>query len=269
LTGAQCFILNWFDYRWLTGETVFGEVYEGNDSWIIPSDGDPSYGEYYSTLRIVDNGDLNRQFVIDMVNFMRATSERVEIVYTQFFDRFLVEGDDTRWQLLTGTTPMVVANGYGALSDNTELQIATVENEYSADWTRYNSYYKISGVGTIGVLFYLTDDENYYKFELQTESPTWTLSKLVADTPTVIATDDLPYTIHDDIWYGVRVHIDEDGANNRIKIYIDGALILDELDSSLTKGTIGFYSENGATIKLDETELFQLPLETDLVDINS
>jgi hypothetical protein len=270
LTGAQCLIWNWFDYRWITGETIFGEQHTGLDPWMIDVPGPPDYGEYYSTLRIVDNGDLNRTLTKNIVKFMRVISERIEIVYTQFFDKFNVEGDSTQWAMESGSGDITVANGYASITNSGTSQHAVISNGYSANWSRYVFYNKISGTSYFGSLFYYADSNNYYLFRIEASSGNFTLIKVVSGSPSSISSGSLPYAVQSDVWYGIRVHIDEEGSNNRIKIYVDGTEILNILDTNeLTKGSAGFFNGANSTTKLDESELFELPLDTDLVDINT
>lgn len=268
VTGAKCMIYNWFDYRWITGETVFGEQHEGNDPWIIEYPGAPEYDEYRSVIRVVDNGDIDRDLLIETVKLMRAVSERLEITYVQFFDNFDTAGDDSQWLLDQGSGDIVVDNGYATLDDST-AQYAIVDNAYSYDWSRYVFYNNLSGDDIFGSVFYYIDSDNYYQFKLTANSTAYELSKVVSGTPSVISSGNLTWTTIEDTYYGIRIHIDDETSTNRIKVYIDGTEIINTTDNSLSKGTIGFFSGLNSTAKLTKSELFVLPLETDLVDINS
>ena len=273
VANARCLIWNWFDYRWIIDETEFGENHQGRDSWIIDNPGEPDFGEYYSTLRIVDDSTLNRTLVKNIVKLMRPCGERMEIAYIDFLDRFLVEGDTSQWDTPSGSS-VVAENGHGVLDDSA-YQLAVVTTGDSAVWTRYVFYCRIKGIGTgnsYGVVFYYLDVDNYYELVLNIDSVSndYVLNKVVGGSSTLVTSGTISQKILDDVWYGVRIHIDVESGSNRIKLYIDGSEIFNILDSStLDSGTIGFFSSASTTSELDECELFQLPLVTELVDINS
>ncbi len=273
VANSRCRIWNWFDYRWITDETEFVEDHQGRDPWIVDIQGEPDFGEYYNTLRIVDNGDLDRTLVKNLVKFMKPCGERIEIAYIDFLDMFLVEDDTSQWETAVGE-PMIVQDGYGILED-TSYQLSIVSFGDSLVWNRYVFYCRIKGIGTgnpYGLVFYYKDVDNYYELILNIDSITndYVLNKIEDGASTNVTSGTIIQKILDDIWYGIRIHIDEESGSNRIKLYIDGSEIFNVLDSStLEEGTIGFFNSASATTKLDECELFQLPLETELVDINS
>lgn len=269
--NSRCVIWNWFDYRWIIDETEFSELHQGRDSWIINS-GD-GLGEYYSNLRIVDDGTLNRNLVENIIKLMRPCGERIEISYIDFIDRFLVEDDTSQWKTEQGEL-LISENGNGILNDNA-YQLSIVDVANSPAWNRYVFYCRIKGVGTgnsYGIVFYYVDSDNYYElqFNIDSVSYDYVFNKIISGVATTIISGNITQKILNDTWYGIRTHVDVDGSYNRIKFYINGNEIFNVTDAStLENGTIGFFSSASATVKLDECELFQIPLETELININS
>jgi hypothetical protein len=53
-------------------------------------------------------------------------------------------------------------------------------------------------------------------------------------------------------------------------VYVDNLERIDHIDttSPFTRGSIGVYHITGATVVLSEAELYELPLESDYIDIN-
>lgn len=268
---ARSVIWNWFDYRWITDETELSEQHQGRDSWMI--DQGAGSGEYESTLRIVDDGTLNRTLVKNIVKFMRACGERIEIAYIDFMDRFLITDDTSQWEALQGTA-LTVSDGNANLSVLAEQQIAVASVNSASEWTKYVAYWRVQGAGAaeFGVVFYSQDVDNYYAFQINVDQTyDYVLYRVSGGTPVTIAQGNLSYEFYEDVWYGIRIHVEPITNGNNVKVYIDGLLEIDENDSpsSINKGAIGFFAKSGSTVKLSECELFQLPLETDLVDINS
>jgi hypothetical protein len=96
VTGSRTRMFNWFDFRWVLGETESGVERLGTDPWIIDNPGTNS-SEYYSNLRIVDDGSLDHRLVREAVNLMRACGERIEVTYVSFMDLFEVNDDTSQW----------------------------------------------------------------------------------------------------------------------------------------------------------------------------
>lgn len=274
VTGARTRIWNWFDFRWVLDETVMSEDHQGRDPWIIDLPGPPDVNEYTSNIRVVNDGTLDTILVEELVKLMRASGERWEISFIDFLDRFSITGDDTQW-FESGLDVPVVEDGVAKLSDSLSQESAVVSLERALDWTNYVVYARIRstcpGAATYSVLFYWLDSDNYYTLEVSTTANTLELRKVVSGSPTVLIS--APYThgiLADNVFYGIRIQVADEGATNRIKVYVDADLVIDTTDSSLDRGSVGFGHSVGASgTELDEIELFQLPLNTSLIDINS
>lgn len=275
-TGARTRVWNWFDFRWVLDETETSEEHQGRDPWIIDLPGAPNYDEYRSNVRIVDDGTLNREVVERLVKLMRAAGERWEVSYIDFMDRFIIDGDDTQW-FESGFDVPTVEGGLAKLSDNTATETAVVSLARAYDWTNYAFYARLratpaAGGDTFGLVFYWTDDDNHYAVVLDCDSNTVTLTKNVAGVPTTITTAsyDAFGQIFPGVFYAYRIEVSAEGATNRIKVYVDSNEVINTTDNALSKGSVGFFHIAGVSdTELDEIELFQLPLDTTLIDINS
>lgn len=276
VTTARLRLWNWFQFRWVTDETELGEEHEGRDAWMISLPGPPDFDEYRSNLRIVDDGTLNRALVEDLVKLMRASGERIEISYIDFLDLFQTDEDNSQWLALDGS-PLTVANGRLSLADDTKDERAITSAPGSADWTNYVATWRIRGTSEQGAIFYYQDDQNYYAVDMflgpGAGAGVVALFKVVGGSYVELTTAGFtPHgTLFQNVWYALRVHVGPDGSGTRIRVYLDTILMVDYLDNSspYTKGNLGFWHFAGTTAELDEVEMFQLPLETTLIDINS
>lgn len=278
VTGARTRVWNWFDFRWVLDETEMGEEHEGRDPWIIDLPGPPANDEYRSNLRVVDDGNLDRTLVLELVKLMRAVSERWEISYIDFLDRFIIDGDDTQWfEVPTGFTLPTVEDGVAKLTAAAD-EYAVISLQRAFLWENYVSYWRIRGdstlvTGTFGGMFYVTDVDNHYQALLNTVNNTVSLVKTVAGVPSTVASVDYfaltGGPIAPDTWYGLRVQITEEGATNRIKVFVDANEVINTTDSSHIRGSAGFaHSADAVDVELDEVELFQIPLDTVSIEIN-
>lgn len=272
VTQAQCRIWNWFDFRWVLGETGLGVEREGADPWMIELPGPPDMDEYRSNLRIVDDGTLDRELVINLVKLMRATGERVEVSYIDFMDLFTVDGDDAKWTVPMGT--LVIEDGTAKLEDDSQEELALVDHEPST-WAEYVLFGRVKGTSTggdFGIAFYqdATGDNGYYA-TLDILANRINVVRKVGVVLTVVGS--VSYvshgTLYADVYYGLKVQVIREGSTNRIKVYVDGDEIINMTHAYYDSGTVGIWHDQLATVVCDEVEMYEVPLVTVLVDINS
>lgn len=300
-TSVRMRIWNWFDFRWVLDETQLGETHQGRDPWIIELPGPPDYVEQYSNFRIVDNGSLDRILVEALVRLMRAAGERIEISYISFLDQFTKETDTRQWEALEDDAVLaplkeqfVVTGGAlvssaGSTAGDSRIVTARDVIPESVDWENYVAYWRLkvnmdtpAGTPGFGPMFYFSDEDNYYYLDIkpkwpdsfaQPPSTTIELRKVVSGVDSSVASADYfaitgDYLLHD-VFYGFRVQITPFGGANVIQVYVDADLVIDTTDADHSRGGIGVWRTDRATYELDEAELFRLPLETVLIDINS
>lgn len=272
-TGQRCRVWNWFDFRWITGETDFSEDHDGRDPWMIAA-----ADTYESNLRIVDEGDLNRTLVVNLLKLMRASGERWEITYLSFLDQFISDGDDSQWQKSVADSPsLTVSGGTLTLTDTSQFEW-TWTNSEAVTWSTYMAFFRLRGTSTTtgptghGFAFYRSDVNNYYTARCVPADKKIYLYRVASGTPVLIGTADLgsePY--FDDVYYGYRAVVTvEETTKLRIRIYVDGFEVLSVLDASpLAAGTVAVWHDSGETIEVSEVEVMDLPGESDYVDINS
>jgi phage tail-like protein len=273
LTVARCRIWNWFDFRWVLGETGLSEEHEGTDPWVLEED-----GTYTSNLRIMDDGTLDRTLVKRILRLMRAINERFEITYLLLLDLFSVPDDDLQWDH-PSTLALVVADGNLKLLDETVPEATHAIISGAADWNTYLYSVRIKGESLtagarFGFTFYRTSATNYYAVLVDTISNSITLLKVVGGVTTTIATvadmfDDFGFTWHEGVYYILRVSIVPEGASNRIVVSAAGYTLISATDNAHTAGSVGLIHEINATLECDEVEVLGLPSETELLDINT
>ncbi len=270
LVGQRTRVWNWFDLRWILDEASLDETHQGRDPFLLdlPQDGDDPQR---FNIRIVDPGTLDREQVRNVVKLMRPIGERVDISYITFLDQFTTDGDNFQWEALDGSLP-TVEDGVAKLPSSS-ANFPAVNVEGSDTWSEYVAFWraKVSGGGVFAINFYVVDALNFYQVGVSVPGNTITLLKVVAGTQTPLVTFDfsLQGTLLVDRFYGIRIHIATEGITNRIKVYVDGELIINTTDSAHSQGSIGFMNFVGSALEVDEVEMFLTPLETDEVGLNS
>lgn len=284
--GTRMRIWNWFDFRWILGETELGEEHEGTDPWVIDapsesrtpqfSDIIPSQSaEYFSNLRIVDSGSLDRRLVKDVLNLMRAANERFEIIYLSFLDLFESPGDNLQWNV--SVVNFLVEDNAAFLSNSAALEWTDAIVTGSDTWTQYVLAARIRGEsltagGSFGLLFYTQDYDNTYVVSINTNTQTLALIRRVGGTPTTIASVNLgtaEINILANVWYTIRVSIVVEGATNRIVVFVDGSELINTTNNQFSVGSLGFFHTTNATIECDDVEMFELPVDSETLEINS
>lgn len=254
------------------------------DSWVVDlPEPDEAGAEYESNLRIVDDGTLNRDLVIALLQLMRATGERWEITYLKFLDRFTIDGDYFQWQFDTGAGIETYAVSDGILNYTTDsltvfplvvpFSLSSVGEE--ASYYSRTKIYSISSNDGIFVLhFNYQDSDNYYlaQFRIYDDNngrSSLSIRRVVSGSPTVIAGVDLTNIapLYFETWYGFRVSIVNEDSDKRIVVCIDTAEVLNYLDTSPLSGAGTIALGGGYAIDVDEVEVLGLPAENDYVDI--
>jgi peptidoglycan hydrolase-like protein with peptidoglycan-binding domain len=272
-TSARCYVRSWFDLRAIVGETQVGEDADGIDLWLLQNAEDGGLDPYTYDVRIVDDaGALDRALVRGLVQLTRPYGERVNIFYLAFLDQFESDGDDDQWTIGTGT----VAGGVYRLVPGDGLTKVPALN--ALDWNNYSTTWKVRGSGKFRLFFYVVGAGDYYCLEVALQSAgsnpnTIKLIKAVASTETTIGSvgtlSVFGVHLYDNTFYSIRVEVTNGGTDvNAIRIYLDAEQVLAIEDSDQAQGSIGFQSLSGF-VELSQAEVFLLPMQSELVDINS
>lgn len=219
--------------------------------------------EFYSDVRVVDEGDLNRTLVLRILNLMRPTSERLRVIYIRFFEDFAFG---------KGNLASVVL---GSFIDTIESELVLPQNAVevcdSTGAEDYQDYVlqvrtKIETGTSMGVRFLVQDSANYYLLVMRSDNQTFELYKVVAGVPTSLGSP-VPAPIFNETYYVLSVIVDLNTATNEtlIRTYQDRNKIFEVVDTQFVKGTWGVQSGSGSVTRLSEIEMFLMPLEYDLI----
>ncbi|WP_374382351.1 hypothetical protein [Dongia sp.] len=111
----------------------------------------------------------------------------------------------------------------------------------------------------VGVVFYYTDANNYYRLELNAETNTHELVKVQNGVETVLASENGGYRFNADMTLKVAV------VGNEISVFVDNKALFDgpvtDATSPLSKGTVGIYSDEQKATIFDNITVNQVTLE--------
>ena len=283
LNGQQAAILVEGPHTLQLEGAGLGVAFGVADWEIIDQDFAPD-DEYRSNLRIADDGTLDRTLTKRILRLMRATGERWDITYLALLDLFDVEGDDLQWQPLAGASNVPVANGLMTL-DGTAAAVDTFAIVSNASWSDLVLSARIKATVVAGpdeiVLRTRRSSDttptpsDYVELAIrpkdgggELELRTRIASGAVVSVATVsLAAIDFPFL--EDVFYTVRMTVQQAGASARVQVHIDGALLLDSPTFVAPgAGTVGFLAGTGAILAVSEVEVFELPVDNDSLELN-
>lgn len=131
------------------------------------------------------------------------------------------------------------SNIYGGSVDGTDpVKPGTYIYTGDAGWEDYELRVRLmsqSDDDALGIMFRYQDGQNYYRFSMDQERAYRRLTKTVGGVTTILAQDSVAYQMNR--WYEVKARV----VDNRIQVYLDGVLLFDVMDSSISSGRIALY----------------------------
>jgi hypothetical protein len=268
-TGARARILNWFDFRWILGETHFGIENDGSDPWLLssPFDGGNDDAQVYN-IRIVDDGSLDRELVRSVVSLTRPTGEQAEITYLALLDLFDVDGDDSQWRSVLGP-PGTVAGGRLAIGP---LAVMLADVDGASRWAGYVVRARVRGTGAFGVGVYVSGPLDGYAVAIDLVFGYFVIYKTTAGFRTDLRLRPIESALngplHPDVFYGVQVEVVPSGTGTSIRLFVDGEKVAEAWDDDHVSGTVAFGVQSG-TVEVDSVEVFFVPAPTESVGLEN
>lgn len=225
--------------------------------------------EFQTDIRIVDDGDLNKTLILRILNLMRPTSERLNVIFVRFFDDFL-DGIGQFARVIDGP---FVEDARVNIDGQMELDpfawyVTAVLND--TEFKNILLAASINDIGSAGsdysVVFNYQDPDNFYEFRIDSVNRRTAVFKTVGGAETQIGSwideDIVPGASY---FYSVTTSYDELTGDTQIQTYVDSNRQHVVVDSAFEKGKFGFRS--GATgIQIGEVEMMQLPVDVRRID---
>lgn len=218
--------------------------------------------EFYSDIRVVDEGDLNKTLVKRILNLMRPTSERLRVIYIRFFEDFAFGKGSLRSEV-AGSFIDAVTTELALPANAVEVCDATGSEDYQKYTLQVRLKIKTGNKAT--TRFLIQDSNNYYELVMRSDTQTFELFKVVAGVATSMGAA-VGAAIYNETYYIISVIVDLSMANvSLIRCYQDGNSIIDMTDATYIKGTWGVSAGAGSEVRVSEIEMFLNPLLHDLI----
>lgn len=225
LTGRNAVLYNWFHWRAILGEVFLAEEQQGYDFWVIG--GLITYfDEYYSQVRMMDDGTLDKQLVLDLVSLQRVSSERIEVALVDFLDQF--DLDRSKWETLTGTPASITVDKDFLIPAGTDEKALMASSSFD-NYVLMHTFKLGTGSGLLA-RFYVGPWSPPTMYEVEVRKNDVLLRRWTAGVDVVVSNPTLSFSLFEGLWYKLRVSCVDEGSNNRIKIYIDGNQVINVAD---------------------------------------
>ena len=264
LTGRTAHLTNWFGFRYIIEEILLGD-----NAWTIGGSVS-EYDEWWTNVRIMDDGALDELLLLDVLRLQRAMGERFEVVLVDFLDKF--DLGLSLWTVTAGSTEPTIVDSEMIIPQGTEVQPAIPILPNNADHVNYtfSCKFRLDPGGELIAKFYVDSaGPHYYMVHILDNAPPadrLQLWRVVAGAPTQIAaTQMLPIGELANVDYRLRVQVVNSGSARLIRVYIDDILLIPtsgEGDHSDTPGANPvagpwrLLAENG-DVAVDDTESFR------------
>lgn len=274
VTASRARVLNWFFYRFIVGESAVGYETTAGDLWTIPfldlEEGEVITGdEQRYDIRIVDDGALNRQLVVDLAILTRPIGERVGIFYLALMDLFDVVGDNSQWDSNLAVTGSV---GRVETPDATPVE-SVITLDRALEWSSYTTTIRWrvfqSGTPVWAFRFYRAGPQDFYLVRFTPNS--YEIAKVVAGVETSIDSGPSPIEFIDGVFYTAQidVNLNADGVTNAITLSIDANTLAVVFDADQGVGTFSVVAENEVAVEMDNVEVFFTPLQSSFIDVGN
>jgi len=265
LTGKTPYIRNWFDFRVIVGETILGEEQIGFDFWII-GDAITRFDEYTSQIRVMDDGNLDEELLLRVLEIMRPLSERFEVSLVDFMDQFN-EGRG-KWTTLSGA-PATITTALTFRIPAGSIEVPSIPIQGATAFTNIITMhkFKITGPAGPGVghqFWFFTQSINDYFYVnvypgVLNNVELW---RVVGGLNVMLVSASFPIAV--DAWYKLRIRA----------LAGLGALVFIDSTQVIAAGGVGPVPAYGKMahvalvndVEVDNVELFREPLRWAIIE---
>lgn len=223
--------------------------------------------EFYTDVRIVDEGNLNKTLIMRILNLMRPVSERLNVIFTRFYADF-VDGIG-QFNVDAGAVQVNI-DGQMELSPSSQVSTSVLGDvDFQDIVLQVKANDKTVGGGIFGIMFFYQDTDNYYEYRINTVNHTTSLWKKVAGVFTQISVDKVEDIVPNASYvFTIVTDKSESSPNTIIKAYVDSNKQHEVFDSSFEKGKFGMKTDASTIMQVNEIEMIEIPMDVQTVGPN-
>jgi RHS repeat-associated protein len=217
-----------------------------------------SVGQHIIEASITDSGGattvetLSLEVVPSSAVLLVDNFDSPDISHWQIVDEPSTSGGPSNWAVVNGELRESSAV-YGGIRFSWYLPIRGTYAWYGdgLNWTDYQFSVRLRGTGSagMGVMFRYQDNDNYYRFEMDSNRGFRRLVKKVDGSYSSLHQDSVSYQVGQD--YLIEVDV----SGDQLSVSIDGELFYSGTDTSLTHGSVALYNYAQQNAYYDNVEV--------------
>lgn len=216
--------------------------------------------EFFSDVRIVDEGDLNKVLMLRILNLMRPSSERLNAIFIRFFEDF--SSGSGRFVTLVGSSTVNVDRLLEIAPNSTVVTDVLGDEDFKDLVLQVKANDTLPAGGVFSVLFFFQDLNNFYEYRVDTVNRELSLHKKVGGVTVQIGAP-VPVDIVPEASYIFTIQTSFDSLANDtlLQTFFDSNRIHSLKDAAFQKGKFGFKTSGSTTMQTGEIEMFQIPMD--------
>jgi len=168
------------------------------------------------------------------------------------------------WWKMDGDTHPIILDQFGS---NNLTMFNMSQANFSVNALPAAAPVPSPGGGKGSFLFFLQDINNFYEFRANVATKKLSLHKTVAGVSSQIGSD-IDVDIVEDVSYIFTITTDFNagGPDTLLQTFFDSNRVHQVVDVTFEKGKFGMKTDGSTTMKVDEVEMFQRPLDVRLIE---
>jgi hypothetical protein len=215
--------------------------------------------EFVSDLKVVDDGELDRDMIVNLTKVLRPANERVYVRYLAFQDKFRRAGN---WVQVAGSVTENFSSG--ELTVNAASVIRTDMN-LDTTWKNITARAQAKMKNVPGdwweMRFNYTDELNFYSVGMNPADIERSvfLDRVVAGARTNL--DDYNFTLNflPNVYYNLMVQTEWNSTTTLIKVFLDGNFLFEFSDATFEDGRVAIASNGTQETTLSLVEVSVCP----------
>ncbi len=217
--------------------------------------------EFVSDLKVVDDGDLDRDMIENLVRVMRPAGERIYIRYLAFQDKFRRSGD---WVQVAGSVTTDFDNGQLTVD---AASVIRTDMNLDTTWKNITARAQAKMTNVPGdyweMRFNYVDENNFYAVGMNPDDAERSvfLDRVIAGVRTNIGDYNFVNNFFADVYYNLMVQTAWDGSTTLMKVFLDGNYLFEYSNALIEDGRVAIATDGTQETTLSLVEVSMCPHE--------
>jgi phage tail-like protein len=280
LVAVNPLLFNWFFHNLIIDEAVIGEEWGGTDLWILNNE-EGNVEPFESRIMVFDDGTLDRDLLLNVINLFRIPSERIDVTYHPFLEDF--DLDFGQWNVQGNTPGLIVNEGIGEIRPTSAPWLLD-SSPVTSSLAGYSTRVKLKRIETpaspstrtiIGARFQdlgggswsgFGIEINFVQETIQFGTISFTSPTTLTFTPLATFND---WHFAEDTFYTFTLEVEDDGTDIVVQFFADRDQVFRETlvggDATYPNGSVLIAGRN-MDLDIDFVHITPIPVDADRVE---